>query len=58
MRTPETFKFTTALECLAKQRELAVIGKPFSIKVLRGKEYSSGQPRPTTTYQIVTYPRQ
>lgn len=58
MRTPEIFEFSSPLECLAKQRELAVIGKPFSTKVIRGKDYSAGQPRPTTTYRLTTYPSQ
>jgi len=53
MRTPEIFEFSSPLECLAKQRELAVIGKPFSTKVIRGKDYAENQRvKNTVIYQI------
>lgn len=42
---------------MLKQRELAVLGVPFSTHIVRTKTYERGCKTTTITYNIVTYSR-
>ena len=57
MPKSSTHSFDRAQDCMLKQRELAVLGVPFSTHIVRTKTYESGYKTTTITYNIVTYSR-